>query len=730
MPFLSKFIPFYMGQTNTIPVQSITGPGAPTANNALGYEIGRAIYTNTTTGVVYMLTSQAPVTWTILTGALAQVNTLQGDAGGQISPLFGNLIVAGTANQIATTGAGNTITWSIPATLTVPGIFNANAGTVNIAGAGAAANQIVNIATSAFNNTLTLGSATGTSSTAILAGTGDLVQTSTDRITLDSVGVLELNSSGAAIGIGNDANAFAINVGRGAAARTITLGNITTTTAVNVNTGTGGTTYTTTNGIFTLATGTGAINLGTDAVVKVVTIGNITGATSVDINTGTNGSTYTTTNGIFALVTGTGAINVGTDAVAKTLTIGNVTGATAVNVNTGTGGTTYTTTNGVFALATGTGAINLGTDAVAKTITVGNVTGATAVNVNSGTGACAWTTTNGAFSLITGTGAINLGADAVAKVLTIGNVTGATSLIVRSGTVGTAVTSTGPVAIVSVGASSWTNTGGGVDLTIDGVDGAVNITSAQTENDAILINASAANGGVQIRAGTGGILIGNEADTTAITLGLIAPTATRTITIGGGTVVTAAVTDTVSIGPDGATTNANSIKTVNVNTGGVTTGQVLTNIATGAVTSGTHTTSIASGNRAAGTMALNLMTGTGTKTVTVGNADGLTTANFLGPHNVTGAVGVTGNLTLAAAGNKFLITVGANASCGTSGALVGGTLVVATTACTANSIIFLTHHTPAGTSGILSSVLNPGVGFTINSTNALDTSLVNWLIIN
>jgi len=181
--------------------------------------------------------------------------------------------------------------------------------------------------------------------------------------------------------------------------------------------------------------------------------------------------------------------------------------------------------------------------------------------------------------------------------------------------------------------------GAAVGLTIAGgglsVTGAITyttttytVTASAASATAISFDATNAAGGITMAAGTGGLNLGNQADCTTIGIGDFAPTASRTTTIGGGTVITAAVTDTVDIGPDGATTNANSVKTVNINTGGVTLGQVLTNIASGTVTSGTHTTGIASGNRAAGTMALNVMTGTGTKTTNIGNADGLTTVNI------------------------------------------------------------------------------------------------------
>jgi len=226
-------------------------------------------------------------------------------------------------------------------------------------------------------------------------------------------------------------------------------------------------------------------------------------------------------------------------------------------------------------------------------------------------------------------GAINIGLGNVARAISIGTSAAAHTVAIGSASAGAITVDTAAgFSIDGATASNITVTGAGADLSIQGAGGAVNITSTEGENDAILIEASAGNGGVQIKAGTGGILIGNEADTSGISLGDTAPTATRNINIGGGTVVTAAVTDTINIGPDGATTNADSVKTVNINDGGVTTGQVLTNIATGAVTSGTHTTEIATGARAAGTMAINVGTGTGTKTLNVGNADGLTTVNI------------------------------------------------------------------------------------------------------
>ena len=158
--------------------------------------------------------------------------------------------------------------------------------------------------------------------------------------------------------------------------------------------------------------------------------------------------------------------------------------------------------------------------------------------------------------------------------------------------------------------------GAGLDVDIASTAGSITVTGSEAAATAVVIEADDAAGGVQVKAGTGGILIGNEADTTTIDVGDAAPGASRTITVAGGTVIVAAVTDLVDIAPDGATTNADSVKQVDIATGAVTTGQSLVNINSGTAASGTHTTSISTG------------TGGGTKVVNVGNADGLTTVNI------------------------------------------------------------------------------------------------------
>jgi hypothetical protein len=92
-----------------------------------------------------------------------------------------------------------------------------------------------------------------------------------------------------------------------------------------------------------------------------------------------------------------------------------------------------------------------------------------------------------------------------------------------------------------------------------------------------------------------------------------------------------------------------------------------------------------------------------------------------------------GNLSLATAGNKILIATGTNASAGTTAALTAGAIVVSTTAITANSLVFFATNA-LGTVTIPQSyrvsARTPGTSFTIQSSDATDTSTVNYWILN
>ena len=120
----------------------------------------------------------------------------------------------------------------------------------------------------------------------------------------------------------------------------------------------------------------GALNIATAANATVLTLGNVTGASQVVINSGTAGYINTTTNGVHTVHTGTGAISISGDATnttvglatgagAKLLTLGSATGASSVTINTGSAGLnipSFTTSGALVSTSAG-----LITDATAST---------------------------------------------------------------------------------------------------------------------------------------------------------------------------------------------------------------------------------------------------------------------------------------------------------------------------------------------------------------------------
>lgn len=123
----------------------------------------------------------------------------------------------------------------------------------------------------------------------------------------------------------------------------------------------------------------------------------------------------------------------------------------------------------------------------------------------------------------------------------------------------------------------------------------------------------------------------------------------------------------------------------------------------------------------------------GTNTTQVATTAFVTTADNLKANaaspTFTGDVNSsTGNVLISTIGKGLSIKTGTNAKVGTA-TLVGGTKTVANTSVTVNSHIFLSDSTPGGTLGQLSYSKSAGVGFTITSSNVLDTSTIDWFIV-
>lgn len=90
---------------------------------------------------------------------------------------------------------------------------------------------------------------------------------------------------------------------------------------------------------------------------------------------------------------------------------------------------------------------------------------------------------------------------------------------------------------------------------------------------------------------------------------------------------------------------------------------------------------------------------------------------------------MTADLRIGTAGRGLRVAEGANAKMGTA-TLVAGTVVVSTTAVTANSRIMLTGQNSSGTHGDLTvSARTAATSFTITSTSGTDTRSVAWMLV-
>jgi len=286
----------------------------------------------------------------------------------------------------------------------------------------------------AFAKDVSLGNATGASSLTLASGTGNLIATSTDDMTLDAIGVLELNSSGGIIGIGNDAIAQNINIGTGGAQRVVTVGNTTAASSVILDCGTAG------------------VSVGASTNAHTTTVGSTNTTSALILQTGTGA--YTQTVGGIWDVNAVGAVTI--DSTGGALSIGA--GADAQNIAIGTGGAQRIITLGNATDATsvvvnsGTGNIDIGVNARAHTVRVGGTTDASALTLQAGTGnfvqtaggiwdvnavgAATIDSTGGAISIGSGANAfgINIGDGAAQRDLVIGNDSGATSVNIYGGT--------------------------------------------------------------------------------------------------------------------------------------------------------------------------------------------------------------------------------------------------------------------------------------------------------
>ncbi len=216
-----------------------------------------------------------------------------GASAGASEPFTWTYDVTNSGTDPSITFADNALTLTA-ATTTLSGDLAINGGNVTTA--------TTFDSTLTATGTLTANAAFDANGQFDLGDGGDAGTISSTTLDIDATGALQINSSGGAISIGNDAVAQAINIGTGAAARTTTIGNNTTTSALALTSGTGDITLSSTDDISINSTDSTFFNPGNDITAIMPAAGqftidaatidstNITGAFRLEVDSSTSGT--------------------------------------------------------------------------------------------------------------------------------------------------------------------------------------------------------------------------------------------------------------------------------------------------------------------------------------------------------------------------------------------------------------------------------------------------------
>jgi hypothetical protein len=312
---------------------TLTGTG----NTALGYQA----FVNATSGID-----------NVAIGLLSMSGSVSGAYNVGVGRLALQSVTSGTGNIGVGTSAGKSITTASTNVAIGLGAMENGTGSTNIAIsqdamqlAGAASNNIAigyqalrsigtgtlnvavgntagvsltttdshnvlinNTGTVGDNNTLRIGSATGTGSQQLnksfIHGIYGItaVGTTSSIPVIDSNGQLATGTpNSTTLSLSTDATSTTANLFTGAAVKTVTLGSTNSTSATTIQSGSGALNITSTNGALTINSGTGALNISSDASATTVNV-----ATGAAVKTAKFGSTNTTS--ITTIQAGTGGL--------------------------------------------------------------------------------------------------------------------------------------------------------------------------------------------------------------------------------------------------------------------------------------------------------------------------------------------------------------------------------------------------------------------------------------
>lgn len=389
------------------------------------------------TGIV-TVASGATVTFNLEGGSVA-MDSFTPDAGTSpvVPTALGLVTMAGTANQITTTGGTNVLTFSIPSAFTAPGsvttttsltagnAFSVTTGVITMASGTSAINisadaaaTTINLGTGAGVKALTLGSTNGASASVLQSGPSGSISVSSNG------GSLNLLSGTGATNISADAAATNVNIGTGGAIKAITIGSTNSSSSATVLCGsTGFIAVNSGGGTLSILAGTGTMNIAADATagavnvatgagVKVLTVGSSNATSSTTLQSGTGALAVTSAGGTLTINSGTGAlslsndaaattVSIGTGAAVKGVTLGSTSSTSATTVQAGTGALNLLSLGGAITANSGVGAIGISTDVAATTVSIG--TGGAAKSVTLGS-----TTTTSATTINSGSGNLTM----------------------------------------------------------------------------------------------------------------------------------------------------------------------------------------------------------------------------------------------------------------------------------------------------------------------------------
>jgi hypothetical protein len=494
-----------------VPVQSTRVP--TTADK--GYDVGQ-VWINTSTDQSWFLTSvtSGSATWALASPGASDVDTIN-----SLSPTAGNIIIDGGTN-ITDSNAGSTVTLNLDAAITLATSVTAPLFT------SAAGMQI----TPAAANDLSIDAATGQ----------DVIMKLGDNAGANKFSVLDSDS----------AEVFAVDSNGGQTYTTITASGLITGNA-SATILTAGTTLTLAadNSADAVILGGGtsarAITIGQDAAAHTVAIGQAAaGAITIDTAAGVSIDAATASNfsvsGALAdltLASSAGRVIVnGEEAAANAVTLLSAAGgidadaalqinidssqaaATAIRMNTsnaaggididsGTGGIAVDSTGAISLDAaaasnfTCTGAFDLSLISTAGSVIVnGEEAAVDAIQLQTAAGGI---DVNSALEIN-----IDSSEAAVADAIRIVASAADGGIDIDAGTGGIAIDSTGAMSLNGAAASDFTVTGA-FDLTLASSAGSVVVNAAEAVEDAILLNASNAAGGITLQTGGGDITISN-----------------------------------------------------------------------------------------------------------------------------------------------------------------------------------------------------------------------------